>query len=99
MSAPDQAAAMDLVLERFTSQIRPVTDQMILSITDEYIFDRRTKLEPERQTQMLEKLSRSFGEFEQYFVRNKGNYVSGSKQTYVDIVLYNELDAISSLFE
>ena len=48
---------------------------------------------------MLEKLSRSFGEFEQYFVRNKGNYVSGSKQTYVDIVLYNELDAIASLFE
>ena len=48
MSAPDQAAVMDLVLERFTSQIRPVTDQMIQSITDEYIFDRRTKLEPER---------------------------------------------------
>ena len=51
------------------------------------------------QQQLLIQLSKLFREYESHLARHQQEYLSGPKMTFIDVMVFNEIDQVLALFE
>ena len=69
------------------------------AVIEEAIFKRASAADPALHQQLLIQLAKLFRDYESHLARHQHEFLSGPKMTFIDVMVFNEIDQVLTLFE
>ena len=92
----DQAAKTNEMFGYLVNRVRPISEPLISSVTDNKIFSRRTQPESGTITTLISDYVTQIAGLEEHLAKHE--FVTGKYMTYIDIVLFMEIDTIKTIY-
>ena len=94
----DQAAKTNEMFGYLVNRVRPISEPLITSVTDNKIFSRRPSQQPETGTitQLISEYVTHIGGLEEHLAKHE--FITGKYMTYVDIAMFIEIDTIKTIY-